>query len=133
MDRIRACIFVPPRLSLDGLYAQRCMTYVARRGYALVSLLRDWGTVERSLLAGHSQVVVVARQDHYAGGCQPGRGVEVVTGERTRVIRRQVVAGSCRVRAAAPAAALVAAYRSGYADGYVDCLTIRSEGVGRPD
>jgi hypothetical protein len=67
MPRDNAVIFVPPTLSLDGLYTRECISYVLGRGYQLAAIIRDWGQIDRMLQAGRAGVVVVAREEHRAG------------------------------------------------------------------
>lgn len=121
-NRVRAVIFVPPGLSLDGHYAAQCVAYVLNRGYQLAAIFRDWGEVDAFLSLNGAQVVVVARGEH-----RGDRQAEVV-GERTEIITWRIPAvGRCSVqpnRSEVPSPGEIAAYRAGYGDGYVDCLTV---------
>lgn len=140
---ITAIIFVPRDHPLDHRFVEACMGHVARRGYRLFEILRDWDAVDARLGSGAAQVVVVATRTHRAGEVDR---VEVVDEERTRVIRQRNSAVGRRWVADSPTplnipqfgdsdASLrveVAAYRSGYADGYVDCATVKSNAAKPP-
>jgi hypothetical protein len=65
--RDSAVIFVPPTLSLDGIYAQECILYVLNRGYQLAAVIRDWRQIDRMLQDGRAGVVVVGRGKHGSG------------------------------------------------------------------
>jgi hypothetical protein len=64
--RASAVIFVPSTLSLDGAYAQECITYALDRGYQLAAIERDWRRIDRMLQEGRAGVVVVGRERHTA-------------------------------------------------------------------
>jgi hypothetical protein len=62
--RDSAVIYVPPTISLDGLYTQERISYALGRGYQLAAVERDWRKIERMLREGLASVVVVAREQH---------------------------------------------------------------------
>jgi hypothetical protein len=65
--RDSAVIFVPPTLSLDGIYAQNCISYALGRGYQLAAVIRDWRQIDQMLQDGRAGVVVVGRGEHWVG------------------------------------------------------------------
>lgn len=59
-----AIIFLPTSVDLDSTLAAHCLEHIARRGYRLLTVARDWPIVEQLLRAGSAQVVVFARRSH---------------------------------------------------------------------
>jgi hypothetical protein len=67
---LRTVIYIPPEVAGDGAYAIEALKYVHKRGYStgLVPIFRSWDVIDRLLLIGETQVVVVARQEHSCDG-----------------------------------------------------------------
>ncbi len=77
MPRDSAVIFVPPTLSLDGIYIRDCISYALARGYQLAAIVRDWQQIDRMLRTGRAGVVVVAREEHRAAEDDPTATVRI--------------------------------------------------------
>jgi hypothetical protein len=88
--RDSAVIFVPPTVSLDGLYTQDCISYALGRHYQLAAIERDWRKIERMLREGLASVVVVAREQHHT--------YTESTADQTQVIQGQSQFTEDRVR-----------------------------------
>lgn len=133
LDSIQAIVYIPEGLARDGTYAVEGVAHIARRGYQLVGVLRDWTHVVRMLGAGAVSVVVFARLEHWDRSSWAAWNVErEFVGEETRRLawlKPQGAAVNRRASFESGGGAIineVTAYRAGYADGYVDSTTIRS-------
>lgn len=85
-----AIIFLPDEEPLDGKFSRQCVTHIERRGYRLLTILRDWATVMQVLRNREAHVVVVAREEHLDPVRQPRVefvGEETVRLSSTRVAR----------------------------------------------
>jgi len=81
MNLIHAIIYLPPIVAMDGQLAAHCLEHIARRGYRLVTVARDWALVDQLIRKNLAEVVVFAKQSHIDPDWLPR--IEVV-GEDTR-------------------------------------------------
>lgn len=87
---VNAIIFLPAGLPLDGDHIRMCVAHIERRGYRLVTVLREWHPVLQMLGAREATVVVFADREHFDPDWEPrvefcGEDTQnLITGKRAR-------------------------------------------------
>ncbi len=102
LTAVQAILFVPLAGPSAKRWLRACYDFAARRGYNVVSVVRNWPDVFEMIRADRATVVVVGRREHLPRERSPRlevvteehassvKGVVVPPQNRRRVVRRRV-------------------------------------------